>query len=62
MYVNDRFQVDGCVSGFGNVSVFTLDSAKEESIGSHASLVSFVSNILALFLRHCNSVWATYVV
>ena len=44
MCVNDRFQVDGCISGVGNVSVYTLDSAKEESVGSHASIVSFVSN------------------
>ena len=35
-------QVDGCISGLGGVSVFTLGSAKIGSVGSHVSFVSLV--------------------
>ena len=32
-----QVNVYGCVSGFGDVSVLTLGSAKMESVGSHVS-------------------------
>ena len=35
-------QVDGCISGLGGVSVFTLGSAKIGSVGYHVSFVSLV--------------------
>lgn len=32
-----QVNVNGCVSGFGDISVLTLGSAKMESVGSHVS-------------------------
>ena len=46
------FQKDGCVSDLGDVSEFTLGSAKIGSVVSHVSFVSLVFNKLALFVRY----------